>query len=609
MAGAARHRRRARHRADRRRRLWSTRAPNGCTASGRRLSPIAPPGARWCRPTQVPARIPRAAVHLWLGRDAHLVHYPVQGRHAHQHRRHRARRMAREPAGRRPATRAEICAHFARWTWCEPARDLIAHAGALAEMGALSTGAAPFRGGERPGDADRGRRPPDAAVPRARRGHGDRGCRGARRHAGALRATIRPTRCAPTKARAAHAHRAGATRRAQQGRIYELSGPEALRAQSVMRVLGGEMLLRALRLALWLASRPQRCRCRRAATSHDVSDHHRRQPAEAVLARRAQQAVAAMAARGRRARAGQARRHAARDQAAGGRRHRHRQRRRAVAPAFRARLSRIRRRHRLRQQGRDGHPQRPLQSDGADGARRAEAQGPRARTEARHARAHTKRQAQVHAARADDDRRHHRRPPLRRPGEDGDGLRRPAQPGSARARAGRRRRHPVRRAGLQRLHGRGRRPGASRRCERAIAGLNCTTAVHICYGYGIKANIDWKNDARRASGGSTRRSSRRWPQAASTRSRSSASTRTCRWSCCRCSKARTCWSASSTSPPTRSRRRRRSRDVIGDVIKYVPKERIVACTNCGMAPMRRDIAEAKLEALGAGAALARQRFA
>ena len=28
--------------------------------------------------------------------------------------------------------------------------------------------------------------------------------------------------------------------------------------------------------------------------------------------------------------------------------------------------------------------------------------------------------------------------------------------------------------------------------HRAIAGLNCTTAVHICYGYGIKANIDWK---------------------------------------------------------------------------------------------------------------------
>ncbi|NBY18276.1 MAG: methionine synthase, partial [Betaproteobacteria bacterium] len=29
--------------------------------------------------------------------------------------------------------------------------------------------------------------------------------------------------------------------------------------------------------------------------------------------------------------------------------------------------------------------------------------------------------------------------------------------------------------------------------ERAAQGLTCTTAVHICYGYGIQANIDWKN--------------------------------------------------------------------------------------------------------------------
>ena len=44
-------------------------------------------------------------------------------------------------------------------------------------------------------------------------------------------------------------------------------------------------------------------------------------------------------------------------------------------------------------------------------------------------------------------------------------------------------------------------------------------------------------------------------------------------------------------------------------MKYVPKERIVCGTNCGMAPMHRDIAARKLEALGKGAALARQRFA
>ena len=48
--------------------------------------------------------------------------------------------------------------------------------------------------------------------------------------------------------------------------------------------------------------------------------------------------------------------------------------------------------------------------------------------------------------------------------------------------------------------------------------------------------------------------------------------------------------------------------VIGAAMRYVPRERIIPCTNCGMAPMRRDIAVAKLNALGAGARLARERF-
>jgi len=37
--------------------------------------------------------------------------------------------------------------------------------------------------------------------------------------------------------------------------------------------------------------------------------------------------------------------------------------------------------------------------------------------------------------------------------------------------------------------------------------------------------------------------------------------------------------------------------------QFVPRERIIASTNCGMAPMNRDIAYAKLRAIGAGVAL------
>ena len=56
----------------------------------------------------------------------------------------------------------------------------------------------------------------------------------------------------------------------------------------------------------------------------------------------------------------------------------------------------------------------------------------------------------------------------------------------------RRRRDPVRRAGLQRLHGRGARLGHRGAASARPQGLKCKTAVHICYGYGIKANLDWK---------------------------------------------------------------------------------------------------------------------
>jgi 5-methyltetrahydropteroyltriglutamate--homocysteine methyltransferase len=41
---------------------------------------------------------------------------------------------------------------------------------------------------------------------------------------------------------------------------------------------------------------------------------------------------------------------------------------------------------------------------------------------------------------------------------------------------------------------------------------------------------------------------------------------------------------------------------------YVAKEKIIACTNCGMVPMGWDVAFAKLSALSRGAELARQRL-
>jgi 5-methyltetrahydropteroyltriglutamate--homocysteine methyltransferase len=48
--------------------------------------------------------------------------------------------------------------------------------------------------------------------------------------------------------------------------------------------------------------------------------------------------------------------------------------------------------------------------------------------------------------------------------------------------------------------------------------------------------------------------------------------------------------------------------VIAEATKYVAKEKIIPCTNCGMAPMHRDIALGKLKALGDGTRLARAKF-
>jgi 5-methyltetrahydropteroyltriglutamate--homocysteine methyltransferase len=50
-------------------------------------------------------------------------------------------------------------------------------------------------------------------------------------------------------------------------------------------------------------------------------------------------------------------------------------------------------------------------------------------------------------------------------------------------------------------------------------------------------------------------------------------------------------------------------DTIGRALQFVPRQRLIACTNCGLAPMNRGVAEAKLRALAQGAALARQRYA
>ena len=143
--------------------------------------------------------------------------------------------------------------------------------------------------------------------------------------------------------------------------------------------------------------------------------------------------------------------------------------------------------------------------------------------------------------------------------------------------------------------------------HRAAEGLTCTTAVHICYGYGIQANLDWKKTL----GSEWRQYEAIFPALAQSRIDQIS---------LECANSRV---------PLELIGLLEGKDVLVGVIdvasetvetpehvastieaalEHVRRERLFPCTNCGMAPLPRKIAAAKLQALGAGAALARKRF-
>ena len=143
--------------------------------------------------------------------------------------------------------------------------------------------------------------------------------------------------------------------------------------------------------------------------------------------------------------------------------------------------------------------------------------------------------------------------------------------------------------------------------HRAVDGLSCTTAVHICYGYGIKANIDWKLTL----GNEWRQYEQTFPLLA--RSRIHQISLECR----------------NSRVPLELLGLLRGKDVLVGCIdvathdvekphdvaetiraamKYVSPDRLFPCTNCGMVPLPREVARRKLLALGAGARLVRREL-
>ena len=141
--------------------------------------------------------------------------------------------------------------------------------------------------------------------------------------------------------------------------------------------------------------------------------------------------------------------------------------------------------------------------------------------------------------------------------------------------------------------------------ERAAEGLECKTAVHICYGYGIQQNIDWKKTL----GSEWRQYEQTFP--AINASKINQVSLEC---------------ANSKVPLSLIGLLKDKEVMVGVIdvasveietpeqvlatieaaLEFVDKERLYPCTNCGLAPLARWVAEGKLRALGAGAALARK---
>jgi 5-methyltetrahydropteroyltriglutamate--homocysteine methyltransferase len=142
--------------------------------------------------------------------------------------------------------------------------------------------------------------------------------------------------------------------------------------------------------------------------------------------------------------------------------------------------------------------------------------------------------------------------------------------------------------------------------HRAIEGLSCRTAVHICYGYGIPANIEWKGSL----GAEWRQYERIFPALAAS------------------GIDQVSLECANSHVPIELLGLLGGKDVllgaidvantavetpeevaatIERALRFVPPERLYPCTNCGMAPLDRSLANEKLAALAAGAALVRGR--
>lgn len=143
--------------------------------------------------------------------------------------------------------------------------------------------------------------------------------------------------------------------------------------------------------------------------------------------------------------------------------------------------------------------------------------------------------------------------------------------------------------------------------ERAIEGLKCQTAVHICYGYGIKANTDWKKTL----GSEWRQYEKIFPRLQT--SNIDLVSLECHNShvpmdLIELIRGKKVMVGAIDVASTTVEKPQEVADTLRKALKFVDADKLYPCTNCGMAPLSREVARGKLHALSAGAEIVRKEL-
>jgi len=143
--------------------------------------------------------------------------------------------------------------------------------------------------------------------------------------------------------------------------------------------------------------------------------------------------------------------------------------------------------------------------------------------------------------------------------------------------------------------------------ERAIEGLKCETAVHICYGYGIKANTDWKKTL----GSEWRQYEQAFPKLQ--KSSIDIISLECHNShvpieLLELVRGKKVMVGAIDVATDTIETPEEVANTLREALRYVDADKLYPCTNCGMTPLSRDVARGKLQALSAGAAIIRREL-